>query len=64
MPDDLLTVPEVAKAARVSIPTVRAWIWEGLLPAKRLTRGAWFVSKAALALWLSTPDNLRQKKTG
>lgn len=52
-----LTVIEVALQAGVSRPTVLCWIWAGLLPAKKLSRGAWLVTKDDLARYLATPDN-------
>ena len=53
-----LTVDEVAARVQVCRNTVLAVIWEGRLPAKKLTRGAWHVRDVDLVAWLATGDNL------
>ncbi len=47
----VLTIPEVAEALRVSVPTVRRLIKSGDLPARQVGR-QWRIAESALDDWL------------
>jgi excisionase family DNA binding protein len=51
--DKMLTVPEVAKALRVTELTVRRWLWSGRLKARQASkRGVWRIAQSDLDTFL------------
>jgi len=57
VPDDLLTVPELAARLRVTPETIRRWLREGKLRGRRLggPRMGWRIAPSELARLMDAP---------